>query len=63
MVESEHPLLGRIREPRPVARFGKTSTEISRPAPQYGEHSVEVMERLGLSTDEIGELYVEGVIA
>jgi crotonobetainyl-CoA:carnitine CoA-transferase CaiB-like acyl-CoA transferase len=63
LVESEHPLLGRIREPRPVALFGKTPATICRPAPRHGEHSAELMEALGLSADEIGELYVEGVIA
>jgi crotonobetainyl-CoA:carnitine CoA-transferase CaiB-like acyl-CoA transferase len=63
LVESAHPLLGRIREPRPVARFAGTPSEIQRPAPQHGEHSAELMEALGLSADQVGDLYAEGVIS
>jgi crotonobetainyl-CoA:carnitine CoA-transferase CaiB-like acyl-CoA transferase len=63
LVESSHPLLGQIREPRPVARFAGTPSEIQRPAPQHGEHSAELMEALGLSADQVGDLYAEGVIS
>jgi len=64
LVESEHPVLGRMREPRPPARFERTPAGIARPAPRLGEHTDEVLARsLGLSADAIAELRAAGVVA
>lgn len=63
LVESVHPVLGRIQEPRPPARFETTPEAISRPAPRLGEHTDEVLGALGLGPDRIGELRAEGVVA
>ncbi len=48
LVESEHPVAGRIREPRPAARFDRTPAALDRPAPTLGEHTDEILTELGL---------------
>lgn len=48
IVESDHPHAGRLRQPRPAARFGETPASLDRPAPLLGEHSDEVCRELGL---------------
>ena len=62
LIESDHPAMGRIREPRPPARFERTPSEIHRPAPKLGEHTDAVLERLGKSREEIDELRSAGAI-
>jgi crotonobetainyl-CoA:carnitine CoA-transferase CaiB-like acyl-CoA transferase len=52
LVESEHPAAGRIRQPRPAARFDRTPAGIERPAPTLGEHTQEILCELGLETRE-----------
>ena len=60
-VEHDHPLMGRIRQPRPPTRFSKTGTELSSPsAPAHGQHTDEVLAELGRG--DIAELRSDGVI-
>ena len=63
LVTSEHPMMGRIREPRPPARFDATPAEIQRPAPSLGEHTGEVLESLGRSEAQIAALRDSGAVA
>jgi crotonobetainyl-CoA:carnitine CoA-transferase CaiB-like acyl-CoA transferase len=63
LIASEHPQMGRIREPRPAARFEATPSAIRNPAPTLGQHTDEVLRELGHSTDEIGRLRSEGAVA
>jgi crotonobetainyl-CoA:carnitine CoA-transferase CaiB-like acyl-CoA transferase len=56
IVESDHPQAGRIRQPRPAARFQSTPAEIRRQSPVLGEHTEEILREAGLSNAEIGEL-------
>ena len=44
-----------VLQPRPVPRLSRTPGELARRAPRRGEHTVEVLEALGLSKDEIRE--------
>jgi crotonobetainyl-CoA:carnitine CoA-transferase CaiB-like acyl-CoA transferase len=60
LVESEHPQLGRIREPRPAVRFETTPSEIRRPSPALGEHTDEVLRELGRTDEEIAKLRADG---
>jgi crotonobetainyl-CoA:carnitine CoA-transferase CaiB-like acyl-CoA transferase len=53
VIEMDHPVAGRIRQPRPAARFDKTPAEISRPAPVLGEHTAELLAEIGLSAAEL----------
>ena len=46
LVESEHPQLGRMREPRPAARFETAPLTDRRPAPALGQHTAEVLAEL-----------------
>lgn len=45
--EHEHPVAGRIRQPRPAARFDRTPAGMQRHAPTLGEHSDEILTELG----------------
>ncbi|WP_040496588.1 CaiB/BaiF CoA transferase family protein [Ilumatobacter nonamiensis] len=52
-VESDHPQAGRIREPRPAARFETTPQAISGPAPAHDEHTVDIVSELGFDPEEL----------
>lgn len=47
-VERDHPVAGRIREPRPAPRFSATPARVGRHAPLLGEHSDDIVRALGL---------------
>jgi crotonobetainyl-CoA:carnitine CoA-transferase CaiB-like acyl-CoA transferase len=48
IVESDHPVVGRIRQARAAARFDKTPTTLARPAPTHGQHTDEILKELGI---------------
>jgi crotonobetainyl-CoA:carnitine CoA-transferase CaiB-like acyl-CoA transferase len=56
MEEYEQPQAGRVRQPRPAARFGATPARIGRPAPRLGEHNDEILAAAGFSAAEIESL-------
>ena len=60
--EYEHPIAGRIRQPRPAAVFDKTPSMIRRHAPGLGEHNGEILNALGYDDARIEELRDLGVI-
>ena len=61
--ESEHPHMGRIRQPRPPVHFSHTPARIQRHAPALGEHTDEVLEDLGFSPAEIRNARAKGFVA
>jgi crotonobetainyl-CoA:carnitine CoA-transferase CaiB-like acyl-CoA transferase len=63
IVESEHPHAGRIRQPRPAARFDRTPAELRIHAPMLGEHTEAILGEIGVGADGIAELRASGVIA
>jgi crotonobetainyl-CoA:carnitine CoA-transferase CaiB-like acyl-CoA transferase len=62
LVESEHPVAGRLREARPAPRFAATPAFPGGPAPRAGEHTREILRELGL-TAEIDALLRDGVVS
>ncbi len=48
IVESDHPVVGRIRQARAAARFDRTPTTLARPAPTHGQHTDEILKELGI---------------
>jgi crotonobetainyl-CoA:carnitine CoA-transferase CaiB-like acyl-CoA transferase len=62
LVESEHPVMGRILQPRPPARFEGTPSEIRTPAPSLGEHTHAVLARMGRDDETIEKLRADGVV-
>ena len=62
LIETEHPVAGRLRQTRTAARFEGTPTGDHRGAPRLGEHNEEVLCELGYSQAEIAALRREGAL-
>jgi crotonobetainyl-CoA:carnitine CoA-transferase CaiB-like acyl-CoA transferase len=60
--DSIHPAAGRLRQPRPAARFAATPARTGGPAPTLGQHTDEILAELGLS-ERRAELRAAGVVA
>jgi crotonobetainyl-CoA:carnitine CoA-transferase CaiB-like acyl-CoA transferase len=60
LMESDHPVAGRLRQTRTAARF-ETPTVVRHGAPRLGEHTHEVFAELGLSETEIAGLRSQGI--
>jgi crotonobetainyl-CoA:carnitine CoA-transferase CaiB-like acyl-CoA transferase len=52
-VEHDHPVAGRLRQPRPAARLHATPQRVSGNAPAHGEHTLEIISELGLDADAL----------
>jgi crotonobetainyl-CoA:carnitine CoA-transferase CaiB-like acyl-CoA transferase len=62
LLERELPGAGRVREPRPAARFDGALPQPGPPAPALGEHGEEILAEAGFAAEEIAALRVAGVI-
>jgi crotonobetainyl-CoA:carnitine CoA-transferase CaiB-like acyl-CoA transferase len=62
IADFDHPDIGRVRQPKPAARFDRTAAEIQGPAPRIGEHSAIILAELGLEAAEIERLAAEKVV-
>jgi crotonobetainyl-CoA:carnitine CoA-transferase CaiB-like acyl-CoA transferase len=56
VVESDHPVAGRVRQTRNAARFSATPPEHRRGAPLLGEHTIEVLREAGYGDSDIAAL-------
>ena len=63
IIETDHPVAGRLRQTRPAARFSHTETEIHRGAPQHGEHNDEILSEIGLTDSDLSRLREDGIIS
>ena len=61
-VSSEHPIAGKIREPRMAPQFEGTPAGVGFSSPSVGQHNDEIMHELGLA-DEIEDLRAAGVLS
>ena len=55
LAESEHPVAGKIRHPRPAAHYLGVELELI-PAPKQGEHTGEILREIGFSDQQVAEL-------
>jgi crotonobetainyl-CoA:carnitine CoA-transferase CaiB-like acyl-CoA transferase len=62
IIELDHPDIGRVRQPKPAARFDRTPAQIQGPAPRIGEHSAVILAELGLEAAEIERLATEKIV-
>ena len=56
LAETEHPVAGPMRAPRPVGDFEATPIEVQRHAPALGEHTDEVLAELGIGAEDVKAL-------
>ncbi|MEM7467550.1 MAG: CoA transferase [Pseudomonadota bacterium] len=59
----EHPVFGKVRQPRPAARMRGMPEQPQPLAPSLGEHNGEVLREIGFSVEEIARLQENGDIA
>jgi CoA:oxalate CoA-transferase len=62
IVEQEHPRFGRQRVIGLHVKLSETPGQLSRPAPELGEDTAEVLRTLGISDEELRKLAERGVI-
>jgi crotonobetainyl-CoA:carnitine CoA-transferase CaiB-like acyl-CoA transferase len=60
--ETEDPTLGRLRQPRPAARFSAIDEAPRTAAPVLGQHTDEVLEDMGFTAEERKALRAEGAV-
>jgi crotonobetainyl-CoA:carnitine CoA-transferase CaiB-like acyl-CoA transferase len=60
--EFDQPTVGRVRQPKPAARFDRDATSIGVPAPLIGEHTREVLSELGYSGAQIDAFAEQGAV-
>jgi len=60
VVETEHPTLGKVKTLGSPIKMSATPPDVSRRAPQLGEHTDEVLREAGFSSDEIAGLRKSG---
>lgn len=59
---AEHESEGRIRMSSPMAKYSETETDIRSLAPRLGQHTIEVLEEMGLCNSEIDELRQKSIV-
>jgi crotonobetainyl-CoA:carnitine CoA-transferase CaiB-like acyl-CoA transferase len=62
LVEDDHPVVGKIRMPRPAERFDDTPSDLRSPAPSLGQHTDEVLREVGVADDEVAALRSAGAL-
>ena len=62
VAEYPHPTLGQVRQFGTLVDFSETPTGPYGPPPLVGEHTRQIMERVGYSCEEIDDLLARGII-
>ncbi len=59
----DHPVGGRVRQPRHPVRFAASPTPVPEQVPGLGEHTDEILAELGRTEDEVASLRASGAVA
>ncbi len=59
----DHPLMGKMRVVKSPARFGGERLSPSRPSPDHGEHTREVLEEFAVPSSKIDQLSAAGIVS
>jgi crotonobetainyl-CoA:carnitine CoA-transferase CaiB-like acyl-CoA transferase len=62
-VRFDHPSFGRLEVVSNPIKLSKTPATIRMPAPEFGQHTEEVLLELGYTWEEIGQFKQEGIVA
>jgi crotonobetainyl-CoA:carnitine CoA-transferase CaiB-like acyl-CoA transferase len=62
IAEFDQPTVGRVRQPKPAARFQNNEAVIGGPAPRVGEHSRYVLRDLGYGDGAIDKMIADKVV-
>ena len=62
LAEFDQPSVGRVRQPKPAARFQRNEAAIGGPAPRVGEHSRAILREIGYSDDAIDAMVNDRVV-
>jgi crotonobetainyl-CoA:carnitine CoA-transferase CaiB-like acyl-CoA transferase len=62
IAEFDQPMVGRVRQPKPAARFEVNETVIGGPAPRVGQHTREVLRELGYDDGAIDKMIGERAV-
>ncbi len=62
MVELMHPVAGKIKIPGTPIKFSETQAEVKTPAPVLGQHTREILAKIGYSSDEIENLVNQKIV-
>jgi crotonobetainyl-CoA:carnitine CoA-transferase CaiB-like acyl-CoA transferase len=62
IAEFDQPSVGRVRQPKPAARFELNEAVIAGPAPRVGQHSKEVLRELGYSDSAIETMVADRAV-
>jgi crotonobetainyl-CoA:carnitine CoA-transferase CaiB-like acyl-CoA transferase len=62
IIEYDHPLGGRVRQPRPAAIFDGEPSGVRLPSPSQGEHTDEIFAALGYGAEQLTELRKAGAL-
>ncbi len=60
VVETEHPVAGRVKAIGLPVKFSATPGGVRRPAPVFGEHTIEVLREHGFAAEEVAALLESG---
>ena len=58
----DDPVLGKVRQPRPAARFSATPAAVRRMAPYLGADNAAILQELGYTAADIARLTAAGVL-
>jgi crotonobetainyl-CoA:carnitine CoA-transferase CaiB-like acyl-CoA transferase len=62
VVEIDHPTIGKIKQLGIPIKFLNNPAKIRSPPPKYGQHTNEILTKMGYKEEEINQLRQDGII-